>query len=171
MRVLRPLLGLCLLAALPNVAASQDIRDCPLDQLLFIDPWGGAEFTVDRVAGGFQRYCYDAERGEIVPTSELGEDCRLLGDLHLIGTASNAADQMVATYSVIWGAPCCGWSFASFADVETQDLVLLHADEMLSISEAGIYPVMESDGYTPMHPDWPTQNPLIPTICRPALTD
>lgn len=166
MRPIKPLLGVCLLAALPNMAASQDIRDCPLDRVVFVDPWGGAEFIVDYVAGGFEYYCTVAGSDGLVVSDAPGENCRLLGDLHLIGTTDTTAEQMVATYSVIWGSPCCGWGFDSLSDFEGQDLAPMRADETQSLGDAGIYAILESDGYRPPHPDWPTANPMIPMICR-----
>lgn len=165
MRNIRPLLGLCLLAALPSMAASQDIRDCPLDRLVFVDHWGGAEFAVSQAAGGLQYLCQNPDGGDLIVSDGPGEGCRLLGSLHLIGAVSGVAEPMVATYSVIWGSPCCGWSFTRLADAGALDFAPIRTDLMPLLGDAGIYPVMESDAYGAVDPAWPTQNPLIPTMC------
>ena len=36
-----------------------DIRDCPLDTLVFVDPWAGGSFTVKRVGTNYSWLCQE----------------------------------------------------------------------------------------------------------------
>ncbi len=90
-------------------AATIDIRDCPLDTLVFVDPWvAGSEFTVTRVGANREWQC---EAGVTPPD----DSCRgPYGDLVLEGMfkqyGSSKPEAMSAVWSVIDGVPCCGWN-------------------------------------------------------------
>lgn len=119
---------------------SIDIRDCPLDTIVFADPWAGQTFKVTRVGTAYSYMCADGFQ----PPSEM---CRgPLGDLVLEGELSDSAEAksetMFATYTVIAGVPCCDWSVSKpeemkFADgfkwLEPKDVPLLREQPWLSI--------------------------------------
>jgi hypothetical protein len=98
------------LAATSASAASLDIRDCPLDTLVFVDPWANSTFEVDRVGRSETWSCPDGVKPPDMT-------CRgPFGDTVLQGTYAEygGAEQvpMTAVYSVIAAVPCCGWNVA-----------------------------------------------------------
>jgi len=90
-------------------SATIDIRDCPLDTLVFVDPWvAGSYFAVSRVGANQSWLC---EEGVQPPD----ESCRgPYGDLVLEGSyrqyESSQPETMSAVWSVIDGVPCCDWN-------------------------------------------------------------
>lgn len=85
-----------------------DIRDCPLDTVVFVDPWAGGEFAVRRVGTDYLWQCPDG--AEPPDVNCMGP----YGDLVLEGMyrqyESSEPELMSAVWSVIKGVPCCGWS-------------------------------------------------------------
>ena len=100
-------------------AAEIDLRQCPLDTVVFADPWAGATFAVSRV--GIDRD-YICEEGA-TPPSDL---CRgPVGDLVLegvlAGDVNDAGASKYAIYTVVLGAPCCDWNVTDPADTVFTD--------------------------------------------------
>jgi hypothetical protein len=95
--------------ASPAASATIDIRDCPLDTLVFVDPWvGESTFTVARVGANREWQCKEG----VTPPDD---SCRgPYGDLVLEGTyrqyESSEPQTMSAVWSVIDGVPCCDWN-------------------------------------------------------------
>jgi hypothetical protein len=131
---------LCL-ASVSNAAdGTIDLRDCPLDTVVFIDPWAGQIFKVKRVGTDYSYICEDGFK----PPSEM---CRgPFGDLVLEGERSYSEDSpgetMYATWSVIAGVPCCDWYVhkpeemkfvGGFKWLEPKDVPLLREQPWLSI--------------------------------------
>ncbi|MGE0502231.1 MAG: hypothetical protein AB7I79_14385 [Rhizobiaceae bacterium] len=91
-----------------SAAATIDIRDCPLDTTVFVDPWAGASFTVERVGTLYNWLCPD---GFEPPDAMCSGP---YGDLVLEGSYRESNDgepkAMTAIWSVIKGVPCCGWN-------------------------------------------------------------
>ena len=89
-------------------AATIDIRDCPLDTVVFVDPWAGGEFTVKRVGTDYLWQC--PEGVEPPDVNCMGP----YGDLVLEGMHRKDSyaepELMSAIWSVIKGVPCCGWT-------------------------------------------------------------
>lgn len=89
-------------------AQTIDIRDCPLDTVVFAEPWSGASFAVKRVGNNHTWIC---EEG-FEPPSELCSGP--FGDLVLEGeyrrSEHSEMEQMTAIWSVIKGSPCCSWN-------------------------------------------------------------
>ncbi len=89
-----------------------DIRKCPLDTTIFIDPWAGGSFTVQRVGTNYHYLCGQPRKVSSIPAP--GEECLgPYGNLVLLGSLSDShgeeAKSVVAIYETIKGAPCCGW--------------------------------------------------------------
>lgn len=89
-------------------AETIDVRDCPLDTVVFADPWAGGSFAVKRVGTNYNWLC---EEG-FEPPDEMCQGP--FGDLVLEGEyrsdANAAPEQKTAIYTVIKGVPCCDWS-------------------------------------------------------------
>lgn len=117
-----------------------DLRDCPLDTTVFVDPWAGQTFRVKRVGTDYSYMCPDG----LEPPDEM---CRgPFGDLVLEGERSDSEDSpgetMYAVYTIIAGVPCCDWyvhkpdemKFGSgFKWLEAKDVPLLRDQPWLSI--------------------------------------
>ena len=101
-------IALMLAAAIPGHAASVDLRDCPLDTVLFLDPWAGGSFAVKRVGTD---YFWNCPEGASMPDPSCEGP---YGDLVLEGSYRenrySAERPMTAVWSVIKAVPCCGWS-------------------------------------------------------------
>lgn len=107
MRCALALAALCVV--LPTSAATIDIRDCPLNTLVFVDPWvSGSSFTVIRVGTNRSLLCEDG----IEPSADVCQGP--YGDMVLEGMfkqyESSESETMSAVWSVIDGVPCCGWN-------------------------------------------------------------
>lgn len=127
--------AIALLAALAaglGSAAAQpiDVRDCPLDTVVFVDPWAGASFTVKKVGTDYNFICQDG----FEPPDEMCSGP--FGYLVLEGEHRpdrNAAPEVkTAVYSVIKAAPCCDWS------VETGRTVILENENFKWLAEAEV---------------------------------
>lgn len=106
----RTILVGCLLLTATAEAAEQrlDIRDCPLDTVVFVDPWAGGMFSVARVGTEYRWLC---DEGKVMPDpSCVGP----YGNLVLEGTyrkyQNEPTEPMTATYTIENAVPCCGWS-------------------------------------------------------------
>ena len=92
-------------------AQTIDIRDCPLDTIVFADPWAGGSFAVQRVGTNYRWLC---EEG-FEPPDEMCQGP--YGDLVLEGEhrsdGNGAPEQKTAIYTIIKGSPCCDWSVES----------------------------------------------------------
>jgi hypothetical protein len=92
-------------------AQTIDLRDCPLDTVVFTDPWAGGSFTVKRVGTNYNWLCADGFQ----PPDEMCQGP--YGDLVLDGEyrsdANAAPEQKMAIYTIIKGVPCCDWSVES----------------------------------------------------------
>lgn len=84
-----------------------DIRDCPLDTVVFIDPWAGGSFVVRKVGADHSWLC---EEGFEPPDAMCSGP---FGHLVLEGEHRryewSEPERMTATYTVIKGVPCCDW--------------------------------------------------------------
>jgi hypothetical protein len=137
------LLAICgVLSAISSSVAGQiDIRECPLDTLVFIDPWAGGKFVVSRVGTDHEYLC--AEGAEWPHDSCRGPFGDLVLEGELFGDEEGAVgEKMYATYSVIAGSPCCDWYVnppaemkfsGTFAWLEPSDVPLLGSQPFLSI--------------------------------------
>ncbi len=89
-------------------AATIDIRDCPIDTLVFVDPWANGEFAVRRVGTDQTWQCPDGVQPPDVNC--MGP----YGELVLEGMYRQYRDSKPELTSAIWtvvkGVPCCGWS-------------------------------------------------------------
>jgi len=117
-----------------------DIRDCPLDTTVFVDPWAGKTFQVKRVGTDYTYLCADE-------TKPPDDSCRgPFGELVLEGELSEYEGQpsetMYATWTVIAGVPCCDWYVhkpeemkfgGGFQWLEPKDVPLLRGQGWLSI--------------------------------------
>lgn len=120
-----------LLAAAPAAATAIDIRDCPLDTVVFVDPWAGGSFSVARVG---TKYFYICPEG-VDPATDPG--CtNPYGDLILEGTWRDRPDGEPVPRSAVWtvikAAPCCDWNVEDGASVHvgTEGFVWLTPDRM-----------------------------------------
>lgn len=133
--------GAALLASISHAADKQiDIRDCPLDTMVFLDPWAEQVFKVKRVGTDYSFSCEDE-------TKPPDDSCRgPYGDLVLEGEWSDwkgpPGETMYATYRVIDGVPCCDWHVTKqqetkfgpgFKWLEPKDVPLLKTQPFLSI--------------------------------------
>ncbi len=103
-----------LLASLSSVsAATLDIRDCPLDTLVFVDPWADSVFEVTRVGRSERWQCPDGVRPPHHSCRGPYGDTVLQGMFAEYGSTTKVP--MTATYSVVPGVPCCDWTVAEGA--------------------------------------------------------
>lgn len=126
-------------------AGTIDIRDCPLDTLVFVDPWANSAFEVGRVGMSEQWWCPDGiEPPDISCRGPFG-DTVLQGVFTEYGGTEKRP--MTAIYSVIAGVPCCGWSVTkgntgesgeNFRWLEGADVPLLRDQPWLSIDSDAI---------------------------------
>ena len=99
--------------ALASPATAFDMRDCPLDRLTLIDPWGGDEFQVQRSGARPYFICgEDQQKVDGAPADTSG--CRgPFGQTVLEGKlrTSQGGQDAWAVYHLHFGAaPCCGWT-------------------------------------------------------------
>lgn len=98
-----------LMASMADAAGQRiDLRDCPLDTVVFVDPWAGGTFKVKRVGTDYSYLCEDE-------TKPPDDTCRgPYGDLVLEGEYSDSEDApgqtLYARYNVIPAVPCCDWN-------------------------------------------------------------
>lgn len=160
-------------AVLATPTLAFDMRDCPLNRLVFMDYWTGAQFNVEQSFGGLKYIC-PVEGGHIEQDNP-GPDCRRLGKIHLAGDLvergwNGARNEIavVATYHRIWGSPCCEWLLTSEEDFVSNPNNASDLENPMSgnisIRDSGLYPVIEKS-------DWSDQglfptNALVPVICR-----
>lgn len=116
-------------------AAGIDIRDCPLDTVVFVDPWAGESFVVGRVATNWRWQC----EGDATPPHV---DCAgPYGDLVLEGmhhSWNNAEPEpATATWTVIPRTlPCCGWRVEAGPAAEAgENFKWLAGDEVPQLRE------------------------------------
>jgi hypothetical protein len=97
-----------------SAAAEIDLRQCPLDTVVFTDPWGGDTFAVNRVGSDLSYVCEDGAE----PPSDLcmGPVGDLVLDGILTGDTGEEGVPKYAIYTVIRGAPCCDWNVTDPAD-------------------------------------------------------
>ncbi|MCB1390800.1 MAG: hypothetical protein KDK12_16925 [Rhodobacteraceae bacterium] len=162
----RPLLRVLLAAALALPAAeplwAADMRDCRLDALSFIDPWGGERFDVERVGERRQFWCDD----HWVPY-EQGDRQRCsgpFGELLLSGRFDHG-EVAVMVYSVSASAPCCVWDLYSPEEAQQRfpDIPWYPPGEA---------PLLRSRGFASIESQWgsiPGHNPLIALACAHSL--
>jgi hypothetical protein len=122
------------LAISHSFAAEVDLRKCPLDTVVFVDPWAGGTFTVSRVGTDREYVCEDGA----TPPSDL---CRgPVGDLVLEGVlggdVEGAGESRYAMYTVVLGAPCCDWNITIPAEtVFSPNLKWLAPEEVPLLGE------------------------------------
>lgn len=91
----------------PAASVPIDIRDCPLDTLVFVDPSAGGSFAVQKVGTDYTWLCEDG----FSPPDPLCSGP--FGFLVLEGqhrsTPEAPPELKTAIYSVIRAAPCCDW--------------------------------------------------------------
>jgi hypothetical protein len=128
----------------PTSAAQIDLRECPLDTTVFIDPWAGGTFTVSRVGTDYGYLCDDG----IEPPNELCQGP--FGDMVLDGElveGDGASQQKYAIYTVIKGAPCCDWNVTDPADtVFGERFKWLEPTEVPLLGEQGFLSIESEHG-------------------------
>lgn len=154
----------CMIGFAP-AAFAQDLRDCPLNRLTFLDYWSGAMLEIDRSFGGFKYLC--SEGGKVTERTENGEDCRRVGDIHLGGRLDG--QPVVATYSVIWGSPCCSWAMVPLevflSNADNAAAAYRQTDKAPALGMSGIYPMIEQSPFQGDNDITPI-NALVPVACR-----
>ena len=99
----------CLVVATTATASTAiDIRDCPVDTVVFVDPWAGAEFAVRRVGTDYSWQCPDGV--EPPDINCMGPYGNLVLEGMYREDENSEAELRSAVWSVIKGVPCCGWS-------------------------------------------------------------
>ncbi len=88
-----------------------DIRDCPIGDVTFVDPWAGYEFHVNSVGGSYRYQCDEAGWVDNDIETDL---CRRFGFTALVGEKIDtdgikSLGRFVAVYYIAPAAPCCGW--------------------------------------------------------------
>lgn len=130
-----------------------DMRQCPLNRITFVDPWAKGEFEVARVG---KNYSYLCQSG-MTTHPPADEQCMgPYGDLVFEGSLRKYEDSqpetVLAIWSVIKGAPCCGWSVerASLGEAMTQDEGFQWLDEqnMPKLGEFGFAGISFEAPYT-----------------------
>lgn len=167
------LLSLVVSHAAPMIAQAGDMRDCRLDALSFVDPWGdGGTFTVERVGDARAFLCYEAT-GDIVRMHNPaeGEDCLgRYGDLIFEGSFVGWADELLPGMTAIWSespaAPCCGWEVFPSAEVPPERLADVIWFDEANAPVLGTIPTAMIEVTTD---DTPFVNPLIALICDHPL--
>ncbi|MEC9368195.1 MAG: hypothetical protein VX871_05820 [Pseudomonadota bacterium] len=163
--------------AFPFAAASApisiDMRKCPLDTVSFIDPWGGAEFEVQKVATDHYWLCPSGEQFTD-PKGSNPECVGPYGDLLLKGQfrangEGTEAKPVTLIYSVIKAVPCCAWNLteqgeASLALGKPQFRWRMEKDMPL----LGDYPfaTIEPEDHSGPEIGQVINNPLIALKCR-----
>ncbi|MCP5037973.1 MAG: hypothetical protein GY945_10280 [Rhodobacteraceae bacterium] len=166
--------AICLICTALTPAGLQgaDMRDCRLDALSFVDPWGGAVFQVERVGEAMDYYCGEGQ-GELVVTKDPTEAsaCRgPYGDLMLEGSYKGSPDddarKVTAIWSVIWGSPCCGWEAYETTRVPAQRLAKINWYPKGTAPPLGTQPYASIDE---VYGENPFFNPLIALACAHDL--
>lgn len=108
MRLVRTAAVLAMLGATAAHAQTIDIRDCPLDTVVFVDPWAGGSFVVQKVGTDYSWLCEDGfEPPDAMCSGPFGY-LVLEGQYRRDERAE--PEQMTAVYTVIKGVPCCDWN-------------------------------------------------------------
>jgi len=109
----RILIGLVAVVTPVHVAISEtiDIRKCPLDTTIFIDPWASGSFSVKRVG---EHWVYLCANGITKNPSDTKNCSGPFGKLVLVGDLKRSegasAEEIIAVYHIDDAAPCCGWN-------------------------------------------------------------
>ena len=159
--------------AFPAVGSAADMRDCRLDALTFVDPWGGDDrFTVTRVGTARAYLCFD-DNGAMVETAKPkeGADCQgPYGDLVLEGRYEGWSDELLLGMTAIWyekpAAPCCGWDVFPTTEAPTERLAKVTWFTKGSVPVLGTFPtaaIEVENGETILI------NPLIALVCAHSL--
>jgi hypothetical protein len=159
----RILVGLVAVVALANTAISEtiDIRNCPLDTTVFIDPWAGGSFSIKRVG---EHWIYLCASG-ITENPPDAENCSgpfgkfvLVGDLKRSEGAS--AEEIIAVYHIDDAAPCCGWNVYQDGSQAFENVVWLDPEEI---------PLLGDLPFAVIEPEKSAifGNPKIAMVCTP----
>jgi hypothetical protein len=167
------LAAFCTAFALPAAGLAADLRDCRLDALGFVDPWGGDDrFFVERV-GAFQVWlCFDA-KGEMtqVEQPKEGADCQgPYGDLVLEGRYEGWSDELLPGMTAIWSvqpaAPCCGWEVFPSAAAPAERLARV---TWYAPGAAPVLGTIPTASITQEYGEQHLVNPLVALICAHPL--
>jgi hypothetical protein len=159
--------------AIPTLGFAADMRDCRLDALTFVDPWGGDDrFVVTRVGTVRAYLCFD-ENGAMVDTDvpRVGADCQgPYGDLVLEGRYEGWSDELLPGMTAIWhespAAPCCGWDVypTSEAPADRLEKVTWFAADSAPVLGTIPTATIEVESGEPI-----LVNPLIALVCAHSL--
>lgn len=145
--VIACLLGLSCVVTRAN-SETVDIRECPLDTIVFVDPGAGGSFTVKRVGTD---YVYLCESGVLEKPVSSEECTGPYGNLVLEGDLTKYKDSKPKSILAIWyvqkAVPCCGWTILENNPSNTADVKWLASAEVPLLGNvpfAGIEP-SESD--------------------------
>lgn len=134
-------------------ASAQDISDCPLDLVRWVDDSTGHTFLADFVA----RMAWGVCNGRWVDVEYLSEQCSRPSYIYrLAGTQYDEAGAEILNVGAIWQvsptAPCCSWTYGLAEDIgamimflpgqteegQAFDFILpYHRRNMPSLSEIG----------------------------------
>lgn len=124
-----------------------DIRNCPLNATVFVNPLGGDRFVVKKVGTD---YLYQCDRGE-ESKPVFGETCLgpyggfiLLGDFV---SGSRPHDDPVSTIAVLYtlpALPCCGWYTRTATPENLAKIEWLGPDDMPLVRDKNLV-VIEPD--------------------------
>jgi len=103
------LIAVIMIASTANSAHAFDIRDCQLNKLTFVDPWGGDEFAVTKVFTTEKFECGDEWLETAKDESCTGPFGEVLLEGEITGADTNGSQKAVAVYSTYQASPCCGW--------------------------------------------------------------
>jgi hypothetical protein len=144
-----------------------DIRDCPLNRLTFVDPWGGDEFEVSQAWSTEQYLCGEEWTGTQEDESCLGP----YGDVALEGTLRNRESgvekPVVAVFSIYKASPCCGWG-VYMPNSDFVDEIMASADKLddaALLRERPFASISNQDEYFG-NPDFDMLNEMHAMICR-----
>ncbi|KUF10915.1 hypothetical protein [Pseudoponticoccus marisrubri] len=158
---------LCLLL-LPVCGQAADLRECRLDALSFVDPWGGARFDVRRVGTYAFLLCPEGVRPDQpgpVPSECRGRFGSIVLDGQLKDRDDGPGERLLAEYYTMPAAPCCGWELFRPGDKPALEADLTwYAPGSAPVLGTQPFASIESGDYTEI-----SVNPLHALVCAHAL--
>ncbi|WP_157971164.1 hypothetical protein [Pseudogemmobacter bohemicus] len=156
-------------ALLAGQAAAFDMRDCPLDRVIFVDAWSKTRFAPERI--GLDVY-YACGPQEALQDDSPGvrSDCYgPYGNIILQGSYPENGDEghFTAVYSLLKGtSPCCGWSVYPTAEAGEIEA----ATTWLNPGEAPKLGDWPFGGITNAWGSSEALDGLVALICRPEIS-
>lgn len=174
------MLGIPVGVALIELVKPMNLKDCPLDLVVFESTWGSERFVVDRVGSNRFYACGKRELSldEFDRLAETGKESVCKGPLgsiflkgHLQNMPQGVASNRYMIYQVSDGSPCCLWNSPNDEDLKyytEKNNIEWHSETSMPTLEEVKSPVIEFDeNYSDVSADDNLSNmKFSPNVCE-----